>query len=142
MIELALPTLAACALALIAAVLAMGKGEMGSGVASSAITKQDGTVGGGRGVAFSRTSGGAAESSFTTTTVTLPQNAIPKGVIVVCGTQAMVQVTASGKQFFAGVVTPNVPLKIPLKELPAGTSVDVQTQILAATTTIAGVVAY
>lgn len=139
MLELLVPAV----LAVIAiAVAVLTTTEMGGKAAHEAMNASDGSIRGGRGVSFSRTSGGAAESAFTTTTVTLPQNAVPKGVILVCGTQALVQITASGKQFFSGVVTPNVPLKIPLTALPAGTSVDVQTEILAATTTIAGVVAY
>lgn len=116
-------------------------GGQGRGTFSGSPKGGSSAVVAGQGVPFSRTAAGA-EGSFTTTTVTLPASAKPTKVVVgVSTSSAQVQVVSVGKRFFAGVVTPNLPLEVDISALPPGTSVDVQTEANAALV-ISGVVGY
>lgn len=104
---------------------------------------QQAPVSGGRAVGFTRTVGGAAEGSFTTTTVTFPKTADPRDVTVaVSAGSVLVQVQGAGKEFIAATATVNAPANIDLSALPDSATVDVQTQGLLANQVISGTVGY
>ena len=86
-----------------------------------------------QGVVASRTATGA-ESSFTTTTVTLPVSGKPTTVQVsISASSAQVQVSTVGGRFVAGVVMAGQKnLEVDISALPPGTSVAVQTEANAA----------
>ncbi len=118
-----------------------GRAVGGRGSFSESPSGGSSAVRAGQGVVFSRTPTGS-ESSFTTTTVSLPASAKPTNVVVAVSTSsAQVQVTSVGKRLFSGVVTPQLPAEIDISALPPGTSVDVQTEGNAAQV-ISGVVGY
>ena len=83
---------------------------------------------GGQSVPTSRTATGA-ETSFTTTTVTLPKSGKPTKVqVTISAGSVLVQVATAGNYTNAGVATVNSPISIDLSAVPEQTSVDIQTQ--------------
>jgi hypothetical protein len=84
--------------------------------------------GGNQAVPATRTATGA-ESSFTTTTVTLPKSGKPgSATVTISAGSVLVQVGTMGNYTAAGVATVNAPVVIDLSMIDEQTSVDIQTE--------------
>jgi len=103
-------------------------GNVGQGAAGAPTHAASPNVGV-QGVPATRSPTGA-ETSFTTTTITLPKSGKPTSVQVsISAGSALVQVATIGGYFVAGVVqAANPPLTIDVSMLPETTSMAVQTQ--------------
>jgi hypothetical protein len=98
-------------------------------------------VGGPRGVVFSRLVT-VADTSFATTTVTLPRSSQPLYILLsVTAGAAVIQVQGNGPETYATTVSTTLPSTLQLPGFPQTTTVGVQSEILAAAT-LTGVVFY
>jgi len=114
-------------------------GDPGQGAAGAPTRAASPNVGV-QGVPATRSPTGT-ETSFTTTTITLPKSGKPTSVQVsISAGSALVQVSTIGGYFVAGVVqAANPPLTIDVSMLPEATSMAVQTQASGAS--VIGIVA-
>jgi len=82
---------------------------------------------GGKAAPFSRTAS-TTDSSFASTTVTLPRSSKPIGVALIATAACLVLIQGNGQEFYSRPVTPNVPSYISLGGYPEVTSVVVQSK--------------
>jgi hypothetical protein len=107
----------------------MGMRPMGGSTPATA-----GVSGGARSVPFSRLVT-VADSSFATTTVTLPRSSKPiKIVLAVTASAAIVQVQGNGPEVYSVTVSNTMPSVLDLTGFPETTTVGVQSEILGAAT--------
>jgi len=94
-----------------------------------------------KGVPFSRVVT-VADSAFANITVTFPRSTKPISLVasISAGAGAL-QVQGLGQEFYAGAISPNVPLVLSLQGLPETTSIVVQVEQFAAST-LSGAVFY
>jgi len=93
---------------------------------------------GGKAQPFSRTAS-TTDSSFASTTVTLPRSTKPLGVALVTSAAVLIKIQGNGQEFFSRPVAPNVPSYIVLDTFPPTSTVVIQSKFPAKGTVLGAI---